>query len=205
MKFIDILEPIIENEKFKYLELFNIRMFANPNPMLMKKLIFIAILIVSTTTTAQVGINTTDPQSTLDITAKNTGTPESTDGILIPRISNFPTTNPGTNQQSMLVYLTTNRTNININGTPQDYDLGFYYWDNTVTNWIPFTGDAGWRTNGNDDAISGTNFIGTTNNQEVDFRVNNKFVSRLTELGQFELQSDAVSYTHLTLPTILLV
>lgn len=161
----------------------------------MKQLLLITLLMVCTITTAQVGINTTDPKSTLDITASNSSSPSITDGILIPRISNFPGTNPTEEQQSMLVYLTVARTGVNINGTPQDYGVGFYYWDNTIPNWVAISpeGSTDWKTTGNNDAISGTHFIGTTNNQEVDFRVNNKFVGRLTELGQFELQADELS------------
>ncbi|WP_299766466.1 tail fiber domain-containing protein [uncultured Dokdonia sp.] len=144
---------------------------------------------------AQVGINTTDPQATLDISSIDIDMPLSDDGLLIPRVNNLAAINPTANQQSMLIYLTTDLTNVNINGTPQDYPTGFYYWDNTVTNWIPFTPTpvSGWRITGNDDALSGTHFIGTTNEEELDFRVNNKLVSRLTELGQFELQSDEKS------------
>ncbi|GGG07829.1 hypothetical protein GCM10011344_05480 [Dokdonia pacifica] len=161
----------------------------------MKQLLLITILLVCTITTAQVGINTTNPKAILDILASNSTTPSATDGMLIPRISNFPSTNPVADQQSMLVYLTVARTGVNISGTPQDYGVGFYYWDNTIPNWVAINPDesADWKTTGNADAISGTHFIGTTNNQEVDFRVNNKFVGRLTELGQFELQSDDLS------------
>ena len=97
----------------------------------MKRLfiIVVTILVVSitTTTSAQVGINTTNPQSALDISSTNTVAPENTDGILIPRISNFPATNPGANQQSMLVYLTNDLINVNISGTPQDYDLSLIH------------------------------------------------------------------------------
>ncbi|WP_299684799.1 tail fiber domain-containing protein [uncultured Dokdonia sp.] len=161
----------------------------------MKQLLLITLLMVSTITIAQVGINTTSPKATLDITASNSSSPTATDGILIPRISNFPITNPTAEQQSMLVYLNTARTGVNISGTPQDYSVGFYYWDHTIPNWVSVVPEvsADWKTTGNNDAISGTHFIGTTNNQEVDFRVNNKFVGRLTEMGQFELQSDELS------------
>lgn len=169
-------------------------MFVIPNLIIdMKQLLLTTILMVCTLATAQVGINTTNPQSSFDILATNIATPSNTDGILIPRISNFPATNPTVNQQSMLVYLTVDRTNINISGTAQDYTIGFYYWDNTLPNWVPVSPKTNWKIDGNDNVTSGTHFIGTTNNQEVDFRVNNTFVGRLTELGQFELQADEKS------------
>lgn len=74
----------------------------------------------------QVGVGTTDPKATLDITASNIGTPSNEDGILIPRINNFPTTNPGADQDGMMVFVTGN-------GTPSK---GFYYWDDNSNLWI---------------------------------------------------------------------
>jgi len=75
---------------------------------------------------AQVGVNTTNPQAQLDITASNSATPSNTDGLLIPRIDNFPATSPTATQQGMLVYLTTT-VGVNV--------PGFYYWDNPTTSW----------------------------------------------------------------------
>lgn len=169
-------------------------MFTIPNLFIKMKLSLLSLLLLACTiATAQVGVNTTDPQSAFDVTATNAVTPLSTDGILIPRISNLPATNPTVAQQAMLVYLSTDRTNINISGTPQNYSAGFYYWDNAIPNWVPMISRTNWKIDGNDNITSGTHFIGTTNNQEVDFRVNNTFVGRLTELGQFELQADEKS------------
>jgi len=82
---------------------------------------------------SQVGINNTNPQSTLDITASNVASPANTDGILIPRIDDFPATDPGTAQDGMMIFATGN-------GTP---DKGFYFWDDTATNWISIAGISG--------------------------------------------------------------
>ena len=57
--------------------------------------------------TAQVGIGTTSPKSILDINASSKESPSSTDGILIPRVDDFPATDPGKNQDGMMVFLTT--------------------------------------------------------------------------------------------------
>ncbi len=82
-------------------------MFVIPNLIInMKQLLLTTILMVCTLVTAQVGINTTDSQSTLDIRAINTVAPLHIDGILIPRISNLPATNPIIDQKAMLVYTT---------------------------------------------------------------------------------------------------
>lgn len=88
---------------------------------------------------AQIGINTINPQSQLDITASNSVTPSNTDGILIPRISAFPATNPTASQNGMMVFLTA----ISAGKQP-----GFYYWDNATTSWIGINstvnGDTDW-------------------------------------------------------------
>ena len=73
----------------------------------MKNIILTVALISSCFLSAQVGINNVDPKGTLDITASNQATPSNTDGIIIPRIDAFPATDPGADQNSMLVYLTT--------------------------------------------------------------------------------------------------
>jgi hypothetical protein len=92
-------------------------------------LILFVYVILSQALTAQVGIGTTSPKSMLDIPASNSTAPANTDGILIPRISNFPSSNPGADQDGMLVFLNTASA-----GNPK----GFYYWDNTKTAWISY-------------------------------------------------------------------
>ncbi|WP_460218460.1 tail fiber domain-containing protein [Psychroserpens sp. MEBiC05023] len=86
---------------------------------------------------AQVGINTTDPQSQLDIRSSNQATPSNMDGILIPKVDNFPATNPTATQDGMLIFVTGS-------GTPTK---GFYYWDQATTSWTNLGGisnDADW-------------------------------------------------------------
>ncbi|WP_121907761.1 hypothetical protein [Ulvibacter antarcticus] len=99
----------------------------------MKKIYtFIAVSLVLSITVSkaqEVGIGTTDPKSTLDIQIANPSSPSNTDGLLIPRISNFPTTNPGNQQDGMIVFLTS------ATGT---YKKGFHYWDNTPKKWIAY-------------------------------------------------------------------
>ncbi|NRD18945.1 tail fiber domain-containing protein [Winogradskyella eckloniae] len=74
---------------------------------------------------AQVGIGNTNPQATLDIEATSTTSPANNDGILIPRMSTFPSS-PAAAQDGMLIFYT---------GTGAD-GKGFYYWDQTTTSWI---------------------------------------------------------------------
>ncbi|MCT8340670.1 tail fiber domain-containing protein [Flavobacteriaceae bacterium TK19130] len=96
------------------------------------KLLIILTSLFFAVSHAQVGINNTTPQSSLDITATDVSNPSNTDGILIPRVDNFPATNPGASQDGMMVFATGN-------GTPTK---GFYYWDNTSSSWLAMAGSS---------------------------------------------------------------
>jgi len=95
---------------------------------------------------AQVGVGNSNPQSSLDISVKDPANPNFNEGVLIPRITNFPTVDPALAQHGMLVYM----------NNPAAYaGEGFYYWDDTVTTWLPLA-DNKWSegTNaGGDDLI----------------------------------------------------
>ena len=93
--------------------------------------ITLLFLLCSLASFAQVGIGNTDPKASLDITSSNLASPANTDGILIPRIDNFPSTNPAADQDGMMVFVTGN-------GIPAK---GFYYWDNGAAAWASVTGD----------------------------------------------------------------
>jgi hypothetical protein len=125
-----------------------------------------------------VGINTTgatpNPTSGLDI--------DFTDkGLLIPRVSltSLTTYNPpitgGSPTTSMLVY--------NTNNTIGE---GYYYWDGSM--WVKIitngsnSSDA-WLATGNAGTTPVNNFIGTTDNQALAFRVNNQETFRFNAPG----------------------
>tara|TARA_R110002012_G_scaffold11137_1_gene50131 strand:+ start:111490 stop:112962 length:1473 start_codon:yes stop_codon:yes gene_type:complete len=91
----------------------------------MKKALLLCILI-SQLGFCQVGIGTTTPNAILDIRASNPLNPAATDGILIPRVANFPTTNPSAEQNGMLIFLDTQ---VGINKP------NFYYWDHPNSKW----------------------------------------------------------------------
>ncbi|WP_435579842.1 hypothetical protein [Gilvibacter sp.] len=87
--------------------------------------------------TAQVGINTLSPNASLDIPASSLTTPSNQDGILIPRIDEFPATDPTLAQDGMLIFATGNGS----------VSRGFYYWNQAGTNWVNIGGngsDADW-------------------------------------------------------------
>lgn len=132
---------------------------------------------------AQVGIGTTSPQAQLDISASNAANPTNFDGLLIPRVSAFPVINPTASQHGMLVFLTA------VFGANSP---GFYYWNQPTLAWTPLMSANSWNINGNT-ATSGTNFIGTTNAQDVDFRTNNLIRARLTQKSQLEFLNNGLS------------
>jgi len=86
------------------------------------------LLIFSLSCFSQVGINTTNPQASLDVSILNPASPSSTDGILIPRVDEFPTTNPSAAQDGMIVFVT----------GIGSVDKGLYYWDNSIPDWVSF-------------------------------------------------------------------
>ncbi|MEH6408044.1 MAG: hypothetical protein V7767_12245, partial [Leeuwenhoekiella sp.] len=75
---------------------------------------------------AQVGIGTTTPKSILDIHSFDADNPSATDGILIPRVNVLPSSNPGSDQDGMLVYLTAN---------DGSHERGFQYWNGSKNSW----------------------------------------------------------------------
>lgn len=75
---------------------------------------------------AQLGIGAPTPAALLDASSSAPSAPANTDGLLVPRVSAFPTTNPGATQNGMLIYLT---------ATVSGNAPGFYYWDNPTTAW----------------------------------------------------------------------
>lgn len=89
-------------------------------------------LVIGTSAFAQVGIKTNAPKSIVDIEASNAASPAPTDGILLPRMDDLPTIDPGADQDGMISFLTTNKTG---------YKKRHHYWDNAQSNWLPFGGE----------------------------------------------------------------
>ncbi|MAM28426.1 MAG: hypothetical protein CMC13_05325 [Flavobacteriaceae bacterium] len=78
----------------------------------------------------QVGIGTLTPNAQLDIQASNPAAPLPTDGILIPKVDEFPATNPTAAQDGMLLFATGDGS----------VSKGFYYWNDNLANWTIVAG-----------------------------------------------------------------
>lgn len=142
-----------------------------------QKLLIYTLFLSVSSLVAQVGIGTTSPKSQLDISATSISAPTNTDGLLIPRLSGFPATNPGADQNGMLIFLAT---------ASGSNPIGFYYWSNPQTKWIGLTtGQTGWSLTGNTTTIDGTNFLGTTDDVPLNLRIDNTKAGRISKTQTF--------------------
>lgn len=112
----------------------------------------------------QVGIGTQDPKATLHIEPSSVATPTGEDGILVPRLENFPTTDPV--RLGQLIFLQDNGS----------LDDGFYYWDGT--NWIPFPGSFEREIDDTLYSFDGQGYTGTGLTRNINFT---KFVKASTD------------------------
>ena len=119
---------------------------------------------------AQVGINndgsTPDASAMLDVKSTSSG-------FLIPRMTATQRDAISSPATGLLVFVTD--------------DNNFYFYNGSA--WEQFSGDTGdyWKVTGNSGTTSGTNFIGTTDAQDLDFRTNNSLRMRLSQKGQIEI------------------
>lgn len=147
----------------------------------MKKLIVSLLSFTAVIGYSQnIGINATgaapDGTAMLDIVATDKG-------ILIPRVSLTatnaagPITSPTT---SLLVYNTATA-----GSSPNNVVPGYYYWDGAQ--WVSIGGGQGgrdWSLTGNAGTSVGTNFLGTTDNEDLAIYTNNSEVVRFQSSGQ---------------------
>lgn len=120
------------------------------------RLIYCILLTILTleASWSQTGIGTTTPNATLHIEPSSKTDPSGEDGLLIPRMSNFP--GDGV-EKGQLIYLQDN---------PNENE-GFYYWDGTRWIWLLQNYD---RTIDISTYIfSGSGYTGTGNQRIVNF------------------------------------
>ncbi|RNA61559.1 hypothetical protein D1631_06255 [Chryseobacterium nematophagum] len=133
----------------------------------MKQLVTPFILCTYSLFFSQVGINTTTPESTLDIRGKNhLGPVTANDGILVPRVTDL-ITNGTVNGQ--LVYLVAD------SGT---VTKGFYFWNGTV--WTGFGDTIGDTTNDAwiNDSVNDMIRLGTLSNGTTVRTIGTEFVAK---------------------------
>ena len=139
----------------------------------MKKSLLLITMLLPFTFFAQVGVGTTTPAATADITALNpTGGSTNVDGLLIPRVERRRARNMVGITTSTLIYVD----NLNSTQTGQAANIdaiGFYYFDGTV--WQKLNSGASssaWDLTGNTGTTPGTNYLGTTDAQNLQLRTN---------------------------------
>jgi hypothetical protein len=148
------------------------------NKIFMKKLLFIT-LITMNFLNAQVGIGTTEIQNGVELQIES-----SNKGLLIPRIALTSTAlaapvGPTPIATGILIYNTATA-GIGITSvTP-----GFYYWSGTEWTALKSTAGQNWSLTGNAGTSPGTQYLGTSDNQNLQIRTNNTLRMTVENDGQ---------------------
>lgn len=103
-----------------------------------------------------------------------------TRGFLAPRFSYADRPTVGASENSLLYYQTDSNT---VTGEGR----GYYYWDNTIPQWVRASMGPGWRLGGNAGTNPATNFIGTTNNVAMRIATNGTPRMQLNATGQVQV------------------
>lgn len=147
---------------------------------MMKKSLFMVVLFATTSlVSAQVGIDTEVPKATLDVRSRPTDLTK-TDGFIAPRVKGSQLKSKDSNyemdQIGAIVYVTEALAVADVTTkTANVTSIGYYYFDGGI--WIKFnpevTPSNDWHIIGNSGTDQENNFIGTTDNQSLRFKVNN--------------------------------
>ncbi len=160
----------------------------------MKRLLISLLLTIfcNVLVAQNIGINTagTAPNNSagLDVDFTNKG-------LLIPRVgltSSLDATTISSPATSLLIYNTATA-----GSSPNNVTPGYYYWTGTVWTRLATSGASAtnWQTNGNAGTISGTNFIGTTDAQDLSVKTNNFEKLRVTTTGRIGVNESSPTAT----------
>lgn len=162
----------------------------------MKKLLFLIALLSINFINAQVGIGTTVIQNGVELQIES-----NTKGLLIPRIALTSTilaapVGPAPIATGILIYNTATA-GIGITGvTP-----GFYYWSGTEWTALKSTAGQNWSLTGNSGTSPGTQYLGTSDNQNFQIRTNAALRMTVENDGQVIVGTNATPQAN-TLTTI---
>jgi trimeric autotransporter adhesin len=122
----------------------------------MRNLLFLLVVLLSLNVHAQVAINTdaSAPDNSAMLDVKST-----TRGMLVPRMTTLQRTSIASPATGLLVF--DNTTN------------SFWFYNGILWSNLSASGGSGWLLSGNSGTIATTNFIGTTDNIPLSFKVNN--------------------------------
>lgn len=139
----------------------------------MKKFILPLVLLSFGTISAQIGINTDEPKTTLDVTGMPTDISK-LDGIMAPRITGeeLRAKTYTAEQTGALVYVTTADTAPS-GQTEEVNNEGYYYFSGDK--WVAFESkNTSWSLNGNANTVPGVsegeNYIGTSDDTDIVFK-----------------------------------
>ncbi|MFP3591964.1 hypothetical protein [Chryseobacterium sp. SIMBA_038] len=98
-----------------------------------KKILLLSAIAFSGLSIAQVGVNTPDPKSTFDITAKNpTGITRTAEGLLVPRVDRQRAQSMTGVETSTLIYVNNVATGTQTGTAAQIDATGYYYFNGTI-------------------------------------------------------------------------
>ncbi|HLF52127.1 hypothetical protein [Flavobacterium sp.] len=146
----------------------------------MKKIIPLLIALVSLTSSqAQVGIGTTNIGNGVQLQIES-----NSKGLLIPRVALTSTATeapvgPSPIAIGVLIYNTANNGSDGTAVTP-----GFYYWTGTIWTSLKGTSGQNWSLSGNTGTTPGTNYLGTSDNTNLQIKTNNALRMTVENDGQ---------------------
>jgi hypothetical protein len=150
-----------------------------------KYFILVYLVLIINSLYAQVGLDTNDPKTTFHIIG-SAADAAAADGILLPALSiiqlesKMGAATYGADQDGAIVYINDVSAGSTIPETSGITKKGIYYYDSTADRWFTVGESKLWSTTGNAGTDETTDFIGTTDAQALNFRVDNQRVGRLS-------------------------